>query len=60
MKDGRAALRYAKAILNLAKDTNSETVVNNDMLLIATTIEENSEFEVMLNSPIINIFDKIE
>ena len=50
MKDARAAIRYAKAILNLAKDSKEETAVNNDMLLIATTIAENHDFEVLLRS----------
>ena len=34
MKDARAALRYAKAVLNLAKDSKIEDAVNEDMLLI--------------------------
>ena len=38
MKDARAALRYAKAILNLAKDSKDESAVNLDMQLIASTI----------------------
>ena len=38
MKDARAALRYAKAILNLAKDSKLETKVNDDMLFISDTI----------------------
>jgi len=59
MKDARAALRYAKAILNLAKDSNEETVVNNDMSFIATTISESNELEVMLTSPIVKSTDKI-
>lgn len=59
MKDARAALRYAKAILNLAKDSKEETAVFNDMLLISTTISENDEFEVMLRSPIVKSSDKI-
>jgi F-type H+-transporting ATPase subunit delta len=59
MKDARAALRYAKAVLNLAKDSKEETVVNIDMLFISTTIAENNEFEVMLRSPIVKASDKI-
>lgn len=59
MKDARAAIRYAKAILNLAKDSKEETVVNDDMLFINKTISENNEFEVMLNSPVVKISDKI-
>ncbi|MCG1035000.1 ATP synthase F1 subunit delta [Polaribacter sargassicola] len=60
MKDARAALRYAKAILNLAKDSNEETVVNDDMLFIATTISDSNELEVMLTSPIVKASDKIK
>tara|TARA_R110002126_G_scaffold291693_1_gene455349 strand:- start:6025 stop:6582 length:558 start_codon:yes stop_codon:yes gene_type:complete len=60
MRDARAALRYAKAILNLAKDTNSETIVDSDMKLIAATIAENNEFEVMLRSPVIKAKDKMK
>ncbi|KGL62559.1 ATP synthase F1 subunit delta [Polaribacter sp. Hel1_85] len=59
MKDARAALRYAKAILNLAKDSKEETVVNDDMLFINTTISENDDLEVMLRSPIVKSSDKI-
>ena len=60
MKDARAAIRYAKAILNLAKDSKEETVVNDDMLFISATISENDEFEVMLRSPIVKSTDKIK
>ncbi|WP_299666941.1 ATP synthase F1 subunit delta [uncultured Polaribacter sp.] len=59
MKDARAALRYAKAILNLATDSNSETAVNDDMSFIAATIAENAELEVMLRSPIVKASDKM-
>lgn len=59
MKDARAALRYAKAILNLAKDSNSEAEVYNDMSLITDVISENSELEVMLRSPIVKSSDKM-
>jgi len=59
MKDARAALRYAKAILNLAKDSKSETAVNDDMSLIAATIAENKDLEVMLKSPIVKASDKM-
>ncbi|PQJ68891.1 MULTISPECIES: ATP synthase F1 subunit delta [Polaribacter] len=58
MKNARAAIRYAKAILNLAKDSKEETAVNDDMLFITKTISENAEFEVMLRSPIVKATDK--
>jgi len=59
MKDARAALRYAKAILNLAKDSKEDSAVNKDMQLIVATIEENNEFAVVLDSPIIKSADKM-
>lgn len=49
----RAALRYAKATLNLAKEKGLEKEVNDDMILILSTIEENSDLEIMLKSPVI-------
>ena len=59
MKDARAALRYAKAILNLAKEVKAEEVVNKDMALISATISDSKDLEVMLNSPIIKSSDKV-
>lgn len=59
MKDARAAIRYAKAILNLAKDSKEESAVNLDMQLIASTISENNELEIVLQSPIIKSGDKM-
>ena len=38
MKGTRAALRYAKAILDLAKDKNLAKEVNDDMILIRDTV----------------------
>jgi len=49
----RAALRYAKATLNLAKENGLAKEVNDDMILIQSTIEENHDLEVMLKSPVI-------
>ncbi len=49
----RAALRYAKATLNLAKEKGFAKEVNDDMILIQSTIEENSDLEIMLKSPVI-------
>ena len=59
MKDARTALRYAKAILNLAKDSKDESAVNEDMQLIASTISENNELDVVLKSPVIKSADKM-
>ena len=60
MKGTRAALRYAKAVLNLAKETGKEVEVNNSMLLIAQTISESKELALVLGSPVIKAGDKIK
>jgi len=59
MKGTRAALRYAKAVLNLAKEKGFAKEVNDDMILIQSTIEENHDLEVMLKSPIIKSGPKL-
>lgn len=53
MKGTRAALRYAKAVLNLAKESKKEEEVNKSMLLIAQTISESQELALVLNSPVV-------
>lgn len=53
MEGTRAALRYAKASLNLAKEKGLQDKVNEDMILIRDTIAENHDLEVMLKSPVI-------
>ncbi len=55
----RAALRYAKAILNLAKDANKTKEINDDMLLIANTIDESSELQAFLKNPTLKAEAKI-
>ena len=59
MKGTRTALRYAKATLNLAKEKDFAKEVNDDMILIQSTIEENHDLEVMLKSPIIKSGPKL-
>ena len=44
MKGTRAAIRYAKAILDLATDQNSASLVNDDMKLIVSAIDDNKEY----------------
>jgi len=58
MKGGRPALRYAKALLTLAKENGAEVVVNDNMLLIASTISESEDLNALLNSPVIKLADK--
>lgn len=55
----RAAIRYAKAILNLAKTNGSDDAVYTDMQLIETTIKGSNDLKVLLKSPIIKLTDKV-
>lgn len=53
MNGSRAAIRYAKAILSFALEQQKEVEVNNDMLLVANTIHDSKELQLLLNSPIL-------
>jgi len=53
MKSTRAAQRYAKAILELAKDQNVAELVNNDMVSINETISSSEELREVLASPVV-------
>lgn len=56
----RAALRYAKATLNLAVGQSKTDDINNDMLLIAQTINENDELKSFLNNPVLKTDAKLK
>lgn len=58
MKDTRAALRYAKALLNLANESDKAEELNQNMLTVSSVIEENNDLSVMLNSPVIKAEQK--
>jgi len=58
MKESRAAIRYAKAILNHAIDLKKDSDVNDDMELIAQTFDENQDLQLMIYSPVIKNSDK--
>lgn len=53
MKGTRAAQRYAKAILDLAKEQNVSEVVNSDMESISKTITASDELQDVLASPVV-------
>lgn len=53
MKGTRAAKRYAKAILSLAKEKNSAKKVHDDMLRILRTVQGSKDLSSMLGSPVI-------
>ncbi|MEN8187144.1 MAG: ATP synthase F1 subunit delta [Bacteroidota bacterium] len=60
MKGTRAALRYAKATLDLAKERGLTEDINKDMKLITSTISESDELGLMLKNPIIKSGTKKE
>ena len=51
----RAAIRYAKALLEFATEAGKAEAVNTDMKQIATSIEGSQELKDFLTSPIIKI-----
>ena len=53
MAGARAAIRYAKAVLNVASNQNAAEVVNNDMKLVTSTIANSKDLGDMLQSPVI-------
>ena len=53
MEGTRAAKRYAKAVLNLAKDQNTVEAVNNDMRLITNTVTNSKDLSDMLQNPVL-------
>ena len=55
MAGTRAAIRYAKAILDMADSIGVASEVNNDMILIASTIKSNSELNTFIQSPTISV-----
>ncbi len=58
MSGTRAAIRYAKAIIEIASDKNVSEKVNQDMTLIASTIAKNSELKNLVVNPTVNVEDK--
>ncbi|MCD0464344.1 ATP synthase F1 subunit delta [Flavobacterium sp. ENC] len=51
MASTRAAIRYAKAILDLANSKGVAEAVNNDMKSIASAIESNLELSAFIQNP---------
>jgi|TARA_B100000497_G_scaffold21016_1_gene24807 F-type H+-transporting ATPase subunit delta len=56
----RAAIRYAKAVLDQANHTNISEVVFGDMKSIQATLEGSKELRVVLQSPVVKAEDKKE
>ena len=58
MAQTRAAIRYAKAVLQEANATNVADEVFDDMQSVYATIEGSSELRAVLKSPVVKIEDK--
>lgn len=58
MSGTRAAIRYAKAILEIADSKKVATQVSADMALITSTINTNAELNTFIQSPTINVEQK--
>lgn len=54
----RAAIRYAKAILQKANENNTEAVLFGDMQSVYNTIEGSRDLQSVLQSPVIKTSDK--
>ncbi len=54
MNESRAALRYAKAVLDLAVENKATGAVEKDMRSITATIADSKELRAMLASPVVN------
>ncbi len=55
MAGTRAAIRYSKAILDLANSKGVAEVVSNDMKTIAATINGNLELTTFIQNPTIKV-----
>ncbi|MBC7567201.1 MAG: ATP synthase F1 subunit delta [Pedobacter sp.] len=58
MSENKAASRYAKALIDLSNEQNAFEVIKGDMVLLAKTIDENSELEAILKNPIVPLDKK--
>ena len=54
MRSHRAATRYAKSLIELAKEQKVLDEVYGDMQLFSAVVEQNRVFAVMLKNPIVN------
>ncbi len=58
MKGSKAAIRYAKAVLQRAQEASVADAVFNDMQSVAQTLKGSNELRIVLKSPVIKASDK--
>ncbi len=59
MLESKVAKRYAKSLLDLSRETGVLDAVGNDMKLLIAVCEQNREFTMLLDNPIINSDKKL-
>lgn len=59
MKSNKSAVRYAKALLELAIEHNKVELIESDIQQLLTVANDAHDFQIFLNSPLINIDKKI-
>ncbi len=60
MENERIAKRYAKSIFDLSKEKNLLDIIHKDFSHIKTLVEESKELRLLIQSPIINSYKKLE
>jgi F-type H+-transporting ATPase subunit delta len=60
MKGTKAATRYAKALLELAVENKKSEAISNDMRAFSSAYNDTKDFQVFLDSPVINAEKKNE
>ncbi len=59
MKSTKAAARYAKALLELAVENNKVDQIASDMKYLVQVSAETPEFQIVMNSPVVNSDKKL-
>lgn len=60
MENERVAKRYAKSIFDLSKEKNLLDIIHKDFSHLKTLVEESKELRLLIQSPIINSYKKLE
>jgi F-type H+-transporting ATPase subunit delta len=58
MSEYRIASRYAKSLIDLAKEQQAVEIIKSDMQLLQQTAKSSPELRNMLKSPVVNMGDK--
>lgn len=59
MRNSQAAIRYAKALIDLANEQGQIDAIYKDMEFVRDTVSANRDLGQLLNSPIVNVDKKV-